>query len=245
MYWEGLTVLERDYSVFVHLVDEHEVIVTQHDSYPGAGNDPTRHWDPGKVRRDIHRLDVPSTLLAEGPLHLYVGMYDDHTDRRLTITAAGGRARDFAQLPADLSLEQQSVTEFIEHYLDFAGLIALTGYSVEPIIAQPGDTLRMVLRWQALQDVEDDYTVFVQLMREGAQIWAQNDHSPRQGAAPTSTWATGGVIMDEFDLHVSPDAPADTYDLTIGLYLPATMSRLKLPDGTDFVVLGRVAVGRE
>ena len=245
LYWEGLTVMERDYSVFVHLVDEHEVIVAQHDSYPGAGNDPTRSWDPGKVLRDVHRLDVPATLLAKGPLHLYLGLYDYHTDRRLAIFDPGGRVRDFTELPVDLSFEQQSAAELIEQDLDFAGLIALTGYSVEPIIAQPGDTLRMVLRWQALQGVDDDYTVFVQLMREGAQIWAQNDHSPKQGAAPTSTWAAGDVTIDEFDLHISPDAPADTYDLTIGLYIPATMKRLKLPDGTDFVVLGRVAVRRE
>jgi hypothetical protein len=99
------------------------------------------------------------------------------------------------------------------------------------------------LRWQALQPLHDNYTVFVHLMRTGAQIWAQDDHVPEDGRAPTSTWTAGQVVTDAFDLRVSPDAPLDSYQLIVGLYDSATVKRLKLPSGTDFVVLGQIEVG--
>jgi hypothetical protein len=36
---------------------------------------------------------------------------------------------------------------------------------------------------------------------------------------------------------LAPDAPAGSYRLAVGLYDPVTGERLKMPDGTDQVVL--------
>ena len=113
---------------------------------------------------------------------------------------------------------------------------------MEPLVARPGDTLQVTLRWQALHTLDNAYTVMVQLIRERAQIWGQNDHVPRGGQSPTQTWTAGQVVTDQFGLPISPDAPEDSYELVVGLYDSATIKRLKLPDGTDFVVLGKVEV---
>ena len=113
---------------------------------------------------------------------------------------------------------------------------------MEPLVVQPGDTLHVTLRWQALHALDDSYTVMVQLIREGTQIWGQNDHVPRGGQSPTDTWTADQVVTDKFELAISPDAPPDSYDLVVGIYHSATIKRLKLPDGIDFVVLGKVEV---
>ena len=34
--------MDRDWSVFVHVVDENEIVIAQRDTYPGLGLMPTR-----------------------------------------------------------------------------------------------------------------------------------------------------------------------------------------------------------
>ncbi len=242
LYWERLAAMDKDYSVFVHVVDDRGVTITQRDSYPGAGNDPTRNWKAGQGMRDVYPLDVPATLLAEGPCRIRVGLYDYPTGQRLPIYRAGSKVADFTELPVELELEGESAAALHEVHFEFGGQIALTGYSVEPIVAQPGDSLRVILRWQALKTLDENYTVFVHLMRTGTQIWGQNDHVPRDGQSLTSTWTAGQVVTDKSDLRISQDAPHDSYELVVGLYESATIKRLSLPDGLDFVVLGKIDV---
>ena len=245
LYWEGLAPMDKDYSVFVHLVDDRGVTIAQRDSYPGAGSDPTRDWKVGWAMRDVCPLDVPAPLLAQGPYRIRVGLYDYASRQRLPVMRSESGLADFVERPVELSLEGESPATLHEVYFDFGGQIVLTGYSVQPIAARPGDTLKLVLRWQALKTLDEDYTVFAHLMREGAQIWGQCDHVPMDGRSPTSSWAAGQIVSDKFDLRISPDAPDDSYELVVGLYESATVTRLSLPNGLDFVVLGKIEVKRE
>jgi len=242
LYWQGIAKMDRDYSVFVHLVDGRGVTIAQRDSYPSGGNDPTRSWTPGQIRLDTYPLDIPEALLAEGPFRIHVGWYDYASQQRLTIERSGGVWTDHVVLPRALRLPEQTLPELIEVRLRFGEQIVLSGYQVSDLSAAPGDRLAVVLRWEALQSLSTDYTVFAQLLRAGAEIWGQNDHVPMGGQSPTSSWAKGLRVTDRFDVDVSPDAPPDVYDLTVGLYDPKTMKRLPLPEGRDFVVLAKVAV---
>lgn len=242
LYWEALQAMDQNYSVFIHLVDDRGVTIAQRDSWPGAGNDPTSAWHVGQVRRDVHPLDLPTPLLAQGSCRLHVGLYDHDTGQRLLAYSQDGGAIDPVILPVELRLEGESTGALEELYLEFAGQIALTGYSVRPIAAHPGDVLQINLRWQALETVREDYTVFAHLVRGSDQIWGQNDHVPRNGEAPTSHWVAGQVVTETFELQLGADAPQDSYQLVVGLYESATVRRLSLPDGLDFVVLGQIEV---
>ena len=244
LYWQGLAVMDTDWSVFVHLVDDRGVTIAQYDSYPGAGNNPTRDWEPGQAIGDAYPLDIPATLLAQAPLRLHVGMYDYGTGERLSVHSASVRA-DYIELPVELGLPTQEATALQKVRFEFGGQIALTGFQTGRIAAAAGDPLRMALRWEALRAISRDYTVFVHLMRAGDQIWGQNDHVPENAKSPTSTWTAGQVVTDIFDLQISPDAPADSYDLVVGLYDSKTVTRLALPSGLDYVVLGKIEVNQE
>jgi hypothetical protein len=245
LYWEALQTMDRDYSVFVHLVDDRGVTIVQRDSWPGAGNDPTSDWRVGLVKRDIHPLDVPMSLLARGPCRIQVGLYDHATGQRLPVYSQDGGAVDLVVLPAELGLEGESTAALQEVRLEFEGRIALTGYAVQPIVAHPGDKLQITLRWQALKAVHEDYTVFVQLLRGSDQIWGQSDHVPRNGEAATSRWIADQVVTETFELRIGADAPEDSYQLVVGLYESATVQRLKLPSGLNFVVLGQIDVRKK
>jgi hypothetical protein len=86
LYWQALTRIEGDYSVFVHLMQEKGVVLAQHDGAPVEGLLPTWCWLPGEVVGDIHSVPVVS---AEGqPYQIGVGLYDWRTGLRVPVGPA-------------------------------------------------------------------------------------------------------------------------------------------------------------
>jgi len=88
LYWSTVETPERDYTVFVHLVDSDGRLVAQHDGDPLNGAYPTSWWTAGEIVGDVHTLPSPSP--EDGDVVLYVGMYDAQTGERLAVTDGGG-----------------------------------------------------------------------------------------------------------------------------------------------------------
>jgi 4-amino-4-deoxy-L-arabinose transferase-like glycosyltransferase len=108
----------------------------------------------------------------------------------------------------------------------FGGSIKLIGYRIEdsPAVGVPP---RIVLCWQALKPVPDDYTVFVHVPGEGGMITA--DAPPLNGNYPTSAWQPGDVIEDS---HLLPAvSEVEMPRALVGLYRLGTGERLPI-DGT-------------
>lgn len=227
LYWRSLTRMERDYSVFVHLLDENDLMIAQVDTYPGLGTHPTSLWREGDTIADVYVLSVPPQAFTPNTARLEVGLYDYTSGDRLLAKGAGGRAigdnvrfGKIAVLPREEGGLPNPVT-FI-----FEGKIALVGYDIDRRAVPPGGTLQLTLYWRALADLGKDYTVFTHMLGDRDQIWAQMDSQPQGGAAPTSAWVKGQVVKDEYRLVVRPDTPLDVYDLEVGLYLQGSGKRL-------------------
>lgn len=94
LYWASLAPLERDYTVFVHLIGPGGVLMAQADGPPAGGDYPTSLWAPGETIAD-QRI-IPTESLPPGAYDLRVGMYLLETGERLPAFDAGG-----ARLPAD------------------------------------------------------------------------------------------------------------------------------------------------
>lgn len=88
LYWEVLRVPDRNYSVFVHVVDEGGM-VAQRDSYPGLGRYPTRRWQPGEIIRDMYPVRIPVTAHAPTQVRVLTGMYLLQNMVRLPVAADG------------------------------------------------------------------------------------------------------------------------------------------------------------
>lgn len=86
LYWQSLHPAEKNYTVFVHLLDEQGRLVGQHDGEPGNGRLPTSMWLPGEIVADSHPLALPGT----GRYALAVGVYDWQTGQRLPVTDTSG-----------------------------------------------------------------------------------------------------------------------------------------------------------
>jgi hypothetical protein len=72
--WQARGRPDRDFTVFVHVVNAAGAMAAQADSPPVNGDFPTGAWLPGDVIRDTHRWNLPP-----GMYRVQVGLYDVHT----------------------------------------------------------------------------------------------------------------------------------------------------------------------
>jgi len=231
--------MDRDYSVFIHLVDENELIVAQRDSYPAGGNAITSGWPLGFVIPDRHVVQIPSIAPAPCQTWLLVGLYDYESGARLPVADGS----DSVAL-GTVFLRPAEGTAGLPHpvYFDFEGKLALVGFDLDRRVVHPGETLHLTLYWQALSPMEEDYIVFTHLLWPPDEVWAQEDDQPQDGQAPTSAWQPGQIIEDHYQLTLPAETPSGVYEIEIGLYLPASGKRLKVGFSDQGIVLGKVRV---
>jgi 4-amino-4-deoxy-L-arabinose transferase-like glycosyltransferase len=248
LYWEALAPSERDYSVFVHLLAEHDLVMAQRDTYPGRGMWPTTEWNPGEIFADTVVLEVPQTAYTPNRGQIEVGIYDFDTGERLTAVGDDGQSLGdnvrFQEIAVN-SLPNGAVPNPV--HLNFEGKLALVGYSLDFRAAAPGEKLGLTLYWQALQPMTENYTVFTHILGENESIWAQKDGQPQRGTAATSSWQQGMLIEDQYDLLLRTDTPPGVYEVEVGLYLPESGKRLGVLGergrlDADHVVLTHVRV---
>lgn len=112
--------------------------------------------------------------------------------------------------------------------------VALLDYKAEGPLRH-GATIRLTLHWQALQEMEEDYTVFVHVVDEEGSVWGQWDSQPVSGERPTSGWERGEVIEDIYQISIDVEGPREGYKIRVGMYLVETGERL--PTESDSFIL--------
>lgn len=96
LYWQVLAEMDRDYTVFTHLLGPHNPATNGplwagHDGQPDGGHYPTAAWKPGEVVLDVHPLTLPADA-PPGPYQLEAGLYLLETMTRLPARDASGAA---------------------------------------------------------------------------------------------------------------------------------------------------------
>lgn len=89
LYWKSIDLMEKDLSVFVHVVSESGALVAQQDSGPDHDRRPTSEWRPGETIEDQHVVSLPVSLPV-GRYTVLAGLYDWETGERLFATEPGG-----------------------------------------------------------------------------------------------------------------------------------------------------------
>ena len=82
LFWRAQQPIEKDYHVFVHLIDAGGRVLAQHDGTPADGSYPTSQWRAGDLIVDAHELEADTT---PGTYSLVVGMYDPATLVRVPV----------------------------------------------------------------------------------------------------------------------------------------------------------------
>ena len=109
LYWQLVSPVAVNYSVFVHLVANNQTIAQQ-DSQPRGGVHPTSQWKPGEVVADDYPLSLGSACL-DGPrpasviAQIDIGIYNLQTMQRLKVAEPGQSATaDSLLLPTTLAV---------------------------------------------------------------------------------------------------------------------------------------------
>jgi 4-amino-4-deoxy-L-arabinose transferase-like glycosyltransferase len=84
LFWQTLTEMDEDYTVFTHLIDGKGDTWGQKDNQPVDGFYPTGGWSTGEIVRDQYDLTL-SPEASPGPYRIVVGMYKAETGERLNV----------------------------------------------------------------------------------------------------------------------------------------------------------------
>jgi hypothetical protein len=234
LYLQAQQRLQEDYSVFVHLDDLRPNYISWSLSEERSPADmPTSGWTPGFYVSDGHVLTI-SPETPPGMYVLRVGLYRPDTGERLPVLDEEGvvvsdsinLARIRVRRTEPVSLEEVSKLG----PLTLGDRLTLVGYRLVESEAKPGNYFRLILYWEALEEMPEDYVVFVHLVDGAGETWAQGDSAPAGGLYPTWAWVAGEIVEDEHLIPLETDVPTGTYRLSIGMYELSTLSRVEIRD---------------
>jgi hypothetical protein len=67
LFWRTDASLREDYPMFVQLLDDQRVTISNITSHPGWGRNPTSLWLPGVIYPDTYELEVPGGVSSRTP----------------------------------------------------------------------------------------------------------------------------------------------------------------------------------
>ena len=191
-------------------------------SVPGKGEYPTSSWMPGETVITEHLLTVPP---EPGQAIVQIAV---RGDERLSFYPRwlAPQTQVLSLPPIRVSGQLASAPEAT----NFGDRILLLDNDLGQRTLPPGAPLECTIRWQGMQPMDADYTLFIHILAPDGTLKGQIDVWPRDGTHPTSRWRTGEAFEDRYVVYIAPDAPPGDYQVAIGWYLLETMQRLPVLD---------------
>lgn len=206
-------------------------------------------WLPGEVIVERFDFALPHDLVS-GIYPVSVGLKNLSTDMEST-----GR-----HLLGELTVTGHEVPPRLDHLLanfrQRVGLVSATAQVGrerrtavwdEPLPARPGDTIQLLLQWQAIARAEESYTVFVHLIDGDNRPIMALDYTPLGGSAPTflwiPKWLPGQRLLDPYRLTLPSDLPPGRYYIEVGLYEMVSKRRLHMADTSGNLIGDRLILG--
>jgi 4-amino-4-deoxy-L-arabinose transferase-like glycosyltransferase len=213
LQWKALRDVNRHYAAFIHLVDEEGRTWGQGDKWlmneslvPSAG------WRAGEIVMDRYGVSLVKGIWP-GEYSLLIGLYDRITGKRLQVQGSDGtplgkhhelEAIDVRPSPLLLSPGDLTIRYPLERNL--GGQLRLLGYDLDKAAVTWGDKFTLTLYWQALQEMDNDYGLVVQLTG-GYGVWAEGRYLLGNKYHPSSQWRQGEVLWTQYQLEVDTEAP--------------------------------------
>ena len=264
LYFQALRPLAREYAVTLYLADERYQLrgATEVPQMTLVWY-PTNRWRPGETVRvvadtftwwsgELSEFSVALGILDGTPMPGQADVWDvslrlrpQVRESRLAPRLLGEgtlwhlmRYRNGPRRPTPLPEFRDRLSEQLARRIDarVGNVAQLLGYRVETPAVRPGGEVRVILYWQALAEAPSAYTVFVHLLDKKGTLRGQQDNPPVFGTQPLPLWKFGDHVRDPYTFSIAPGTPSGWYDLEIGLYDPATGTRLPVvgPDGTPW-----------
>ncbi len=212
--WKLTAPAPANYSVFVHLIDEHDVIVAQRDMHPGQGRLALSEEPAGRLWSDFYTARIPALAHAPRVLRWAVGVYDFSTGQRLPLPDGTDRAI-FGAVALNERAERTDMP-----LLRYENGLELLGYTLSGAAVSAGETLTVTTHWRASRPLERDLSVSLQLLDDQSNKAAQQD-----AGQSLTRWTPGERIEIAHTLVVGASASPGVYRLLLVWYAPADFSR--------------------
>lgn len=212
--WKLTAPAPANYSVFVHLIDEHDVIVAQRDMHPGQGRLALSEEPAGRLWSDFYTARIPALAHAPRVLRWAVGVYDFSTGQRLQLPDGTDRAI-FGAVALNERAERTDMP-----LLRYENGLELLGYTLSGAAVSAGETLTVTTHWRASRPLERDLSVSLQLLDDQSNKAAQQD-----AGQSLTQWTPGEKIEIAHALVVDTSASPGVYRLLLVWYAPADFSR--------------------
>jgi len=146
---------------------------------------------------------------------------------------------------------QQGVSETVTNVavsrpwvVSFDDKIAFLGYDIDAAVLSAGDKFHINYYWKCMEEVDEDYRVFVHVTDIDDNIVFQQDH---EMPLRTSLLKKGDVVMEEYDVRVPSNIENGVYLMKIGLYDKGGRVRLpivagKFIDSSSRAIIARIDV---
>lgn len=229
--WQALTPVTKNYSVSLAVIGPDGEGYGHLETYPGRGNYPTSSWTVNRPFCDDYTLHVRGDVPSPAAATIRIRLLDGVQGNPLGVTNSSGEAFDpnLVTLPLKIKAEAGALpTPSHPVNYRFGERINLIGYDLETL--SESHQVRVTLHWKVLEDIPDNYVVFIHLRDTPIHVYAQNDSQPRRGWYPTSWWQSGEVVLDEHTITLTEQPPPGALDLYLGLYDPTTGIRLAVFD---------------
>ncbi|MBN1428774.1 MAG: glycosyltransferase family 39 protein [Anaerolineae bacterium] len=250
LYWESLSPMDRNWSIFVHLQDSTRLIVAQRDTYPGLGLIATADLAPGLRWTDAYVVTISETAYTPETLDVYIGIYDLDSGQRMQISEDSTDTLKLGQVSLLSGREDTDVPNPIS--VNFNNELELIGYEMEERLVGPGDTAIFTLYWRVSSHPTRNYTASIQIFDPVFNKFGQWDDWLMDGTAQTTEWEPDQVVRNTWDVPLFPDTPPGFYNVHIIVYWTdemGDMHRLQRITGDgnltdDFLLLTRIGVVR-
>jgi len=102
--------------------------------------------------------------------------------------------------------------------LTFDGKVIFAGVTPNNLRVGSDNKVHFTLHWSALQEMAEDYVVYLKLVNSVYHVWGEQDSRPYWDGCPTNTWYQGQVVHDQREIEVLPGTPPGIYWVEIALY---------------------------
>jgi hypothetical protein len=217
--WGSRRALSQDFDVEIALADE-EGTVRQSQRFPLA-DWPSHQWPADALAWGYYPLRLSPTL-PEGEYTIRLTLLDGETEEKQGTPLVVQTLR-VQSAPCPVPSVATAATVANAYLGDDLHLL---GYQVE----RNESTLLFTLHWRAQRRIPLSYKVFIHVYDPATDIpVAQDDAEPHRGGYPTQFWAPGEIVADRIPVYLN-DVPPGAYGVAIGVYDPASGTRLPVVD---------------
>ena len=223
LYWQNLVDQPIMQDIFIHVINGRGEGVGQVD---GLELTDGHRWRAGKLTPTHHPIPL-SDALSPGPYLIRLGLFNANSGQRLAVSNREGVALgDQALLGLFYVMEEPQplqpdriVNANLGQQLQLLG-VTLPVREKQPLsMKAEGETdIDLTIYWQALQPVDGNYTMFVQVLNSQNQLMTSRDVQPISGNYPTSLWQPDEVVSEKLTLSLPATIAAGDYRLVVGMY---------------------------